>query len=152
MSAEGEAAISPDGTSVAFRAVSNGDDLWAVSTDGKTVSRLTSGSQQPRGIRWAKKSGAIYFLNGLGELRSTSLSRGGFGSTGPVGEPGKVAFSCKLSVKRDEEFAEMFAQGWRALADGFYDANYNGDGLEDGAGEVRGDGAALCHPAKTCTP
>lgn len=127
MAAEGEAAISPDGTSVAFRATSNGDDLWAVSSDGKSLNRLTSGSQQPRNIRWSKKgSGTIYFLNGSGELRSTRLSFGGFGTSGPVGEPAKIPFSCKMAVKRDEEFGEMFAQGWRALADGFYDPNFNG--------------------------
>jgi tricorn protease len=127
MTVEGEAAISPDGAQVAFRALSNGDDLWAVSSDGKSLNRLTSGGQAPRNIRWSKKgTGAIYFLNASGELRTTRLSMGGFGSSGPVGEPGKVPFSCKLSIKRDEEFAEMFAQGWRALADGLYDPQFNG--------------------------
>ncbi len=127
MAVEGEAAISADGTQVAFRAVSNGDDLWAVSSDGKSLNRLTSGGQAPRNIRWSKKgTGAIYFLNGSGELRTTRTSFGGFGTSGPVGEPGKVPFSCKMSIKRDEEFAEMFAQGWRALSDGFYDPQFNG--------------------------
>jgi tricorn protease len=127
MVVEGEAAISADGTQVAFRAVSNGDDLWVVSSDGKSLNRLTSGSQQPRNIRWSKKgTGAIYFLNGSGELRTTRTSFGGFGSSGPVGEPGKIPFSCKLTIKRDEEYAEMFAQGWRALSDGFYDPQFNG--------------------------
>jgi len=122
----GEAAISSDGTQVAFRAKSNGDDLWVVSSDGKSLNRLTSGSQMPREVKWSKKgSGTLYCLNSAGELRTTRTSFGGFGSSGPVGEPGKVAFQCKLSVKRDEEFAEMFAQGWRALADGFYDPDFN---------------------------
>lgn len=126
MQVEGEAAISADGTQVAFRATSNGDDLWVASSDGKSVSRLTSGSQQPRHIKWSKKgSGAIFFLNSAGELRTTRTSFGGFGSSGPVGEPGKVAFQCKMTIKRDEEFAQMFAQGWRALADGFYDPEFN---------------------------
>ena len=125
MSVEGEAAISSDGSQVAYRAVSNGDDLWVVNSDGKNSPvRVTSGSQQPRTIRWTK-SGKVYFLTGSGELRYTTASYG-FGTTGPVGEPSKAAFSCKLSIKRDEEFAEMFAQAWRSLADGFYDPNYNG--------------------------
>ncbi|MCU0705787.1 MAG: S41 family peptidase [Fimbriiglobus sp.] len=127
LAVEGEAAISADGTQVAFRAVSNGDDLWAVSADGKSLNRLTSGNQSPRSIRWSKKgSGTIFFLNASGELRSTRTSFGGFGPSGPVGEPAKIPFQCKLSIRRDEEFNQMFAQGWRALADGFYDPNFNG--------------------------
>lgn len=127
MAVESEAAISADGAQVAFRALSGGDDLWVVSSDGKSLNRLTSGSQMPRNIQWSKKgTGTIFFLNGSGELRSTRTSFGGFGPGGPVGEPAKVPFSCKLTIKREEEFAEMFAQGWRALADGFYDPNFNG--------------------------
>ncbi len=125
MAAEGEASISADGSQVAFRAISNGDDLWVVGSDGKnSPTRVTSGSQMPRTIRWTK-GGSVYFLNGSGELRFTRPSFG-FGSSGPVGEPSKTAFSCKMNIKRDEEFAEMFAQAWRNLADGFYDPNHNG--------------------------
>ena len=31
-----------------------------------------------------------------------------------------------MTVKRDEEFAEMFAQCWRALSDNFYDPQHHG--------------------------
>ena len=48
----------------------SGDDLWVAGSDGRSVSRLTTGNQSPRGIRWSKRAGGmIYFLNGLGELR-----------------------------------------------------------------------------------
>jgi tricorn protease len=127
LSVESDGAISADGTQVAFRSVSNGDDLWVVTADGKSLNRLTSGNQRPRHITWARKGmGTIYFLNAAGELRFTRTSYGGFGASGPVGEPGKVAFECKLSIKRDEEFAEMFAQCWRALSDQFYDKDFHG--------------------------
>jgi tricorn protease len=46
--------------------------------------------------------------------------------SGPVGEPNKIGFSCKMTIKREEEFAEMFAQAWRALSDNFYDPQYHG--------------------------
>jgi tricorn protease len=127
MGVESYGAISSDGTQVAFRSLSNGDDLWVVSTDGKSLNRLTSGSQQPRHITWAKRGlGTIYFLNGAGELRYTRTSFGGFGPGGPVGEPSKVPFQCRLTVKRDEEYAEMFAQCWRVLNDQFYDKQFHG--------------------------
>jgi tricorn protease len=127
LSVDGEAVIAPDGTQVAFAHDATGVDLWVVSADGKSVNRLTSGNQRPRQITWTKRSsGTLYFLNGAGELRSTRTSFGGFGLGGPVGEPTRVPFQCKLSVNRDEEFAEMFAQCWRALNDYFYDAKFNG--------------------------
>jgi tricorn protease len=115
--------ISPDGTQVAFRSLSNGDDLWVANTNGSAVTRFTTGNQSPSGIRWSKKAtGTVYFLNGSGELRSV---RTGF-TFGAPGEPGKVPFAAKMTIKRDEEFAEMFAQCWRALSDNFYDSAHHG--------------------------
>ncbi len=113
--------ISPDGHHVAFRSLSSGDDLWVTNVNGSSVTRLTTGNQSPRGIRWSKKSSnTIYFLTGSGELRS---ARAGFGSTS---EPSKIAFSARMAVRQGEEFTEMFAQCWRALANNFYDAHHHG--------------------------
>src|SRR5262249_9161129 len=51
-----EAAISPDGTRVAFRTgASGGEDLWVASTTGGQISRLTSGGVRPTQIQWSKK-------------------------------------------------------------------------------------------------
>jgi tricorn protease len=115
--------ISPDGYQIAFCSMTSGNDLWVANTSGSSVTRLTTGNQAPSGIRWAKKtSGLVYFLNGSGELRYV---RTGF-SFGSPAEPSKVAFSAKMTIRRDEEFAEMFAQCWRALSDNFYDAKLHG--------------------------
>jgi tricorn protease len=115
--------ISPDGYQVAFRSFSNGDDLWVASASGATINRMTTGNQAPSWIRWSKKtSGMVYFLNGSGELRYV---RTGF-SFGTPSEPSKVAFSARMTIKQNEEFAEMFAQCWRALADHFYDVKHHG--------------------------
>ena len=119
--------VSPDGGQVAFRSQSNGDDLWIVSSSGAVLTRMTSGNQNPSWIRWSKKlPGTVYFLNGSGELRYV---RAGFGfglTPGLIPEPNKVAFAAKMTIKRDEEFAEMFAQCWRSLSDNFYDAKHHG--------------------------
>lgn len=122
------AAISPDGSQVAFRSTTNGDDLWVASTDGSSVGRVTSGKQVPKQIRWStKSSGLIYFLNSDGELRATRAGYSSFaGSAGPSSEPTKIGFEAKLTIRQEEEFAEMFAQSWRALSDSFYDPAFHG--------------------------
>ena len=123
MAVEGQAGISPDGNTIAFRAVAGGgDDLWTVSADGKIQNRITTNNQQPRNIKWSKRNpGTMYFLNGAGELRTARMA---FANSLPT-EPGKVAFSCTLNIQRDEEFAEMFAQSWRALNEQFYDNSFH---------------------------
>ncbi|MBA4063780.1 MAG: MdsD protein [Isosphaera sp.] len=121
------AAISPNGAQVAFRHSGTGDDLWVASANGSSVTRVTTSGQAPRNIRWAKKSpGLIYFLNGAGEFRSVRAG-GPLGALlgGTTAEPSRINFQAKMTVRRDEEFAEMFAQCWRALSDSFYDAKHH---------------------------
>ena len=116
-------AISPDGTQVAFRSFSSGDELWVANSNGSSVSRLTSGNQAPTHIRWAKKfTGRVYFLNGSGELRYVNS---GFSFGGTLAEPSKVSFTARMTIKQSEEFAQMFAQCWRALSDNFYDTKHH---------------------------
>jgi tricorn protease len=114
-----EGAISPDGARVAFRSTSSGrDDLWVASSDGSHLARLTSGSVQPTQIQWSKRTpDLIYFRDGHGHLRT---ARAGGGDTG------LIAFKAKMTVRRDEEFREMFAQSWRALRESFYDPHFHG--------------------------
>jgi tricorn protease len=121
--------ISIDGGLVAFRSSSSdGGDLWVVTSDGKALTRITTGGQSPRGIRWSKRNaGTIFFLNSSGELRSARANPSPFASPGAApAEPAKIPFQAKLSIQRDEEYAEMFAQAWRALSDHFYDSKYHG--------------------------
>jgi tricorn protease len=114
--------ISPDGNRVAFRS-STGDDLWVATADGKQVTRVTTGGQRPRQIRWSQKSSStVYFLDGTGTIRIASA---GVLLASPL-EPARVPFTAKLVVKRDEEFREIFAQSWRLLDESFYDPAYHG--------------------------
>jgi tricorn protease len=115
-----EGSISPDGTKVAFRSSgSSGDDLWVANTNGSQLTRITTGSTRPTQIRWSKRSPDwLYFRDGAGALR---MVRVGFG-----GDAARIPFTAKMTIRREEEFAEMFEQSWRALADQFYDAKFHG--------------------------
>ena len=97
-----------------------------------SLTRVTHSGQAPKNIRWSRKSsGLIYFLDGSGEFRSTRAA-GAFGVSigGLTSEPMRINFQAKMTVKRDEEFAEMFEQCWRALSDSFYDPQYHGANWE----------------------
>jgi tricorn protease len=110
-------AISPDGNRIAFRS-SALNDLWFATTDGKQVVRVTNGGQSPRQIRWAKTSASVYFLDGAGTIRIANVAA--------PADPVRVSFSARMTVRRDEEFREMFAQSWRLLAEHFYDPAFHG--------------------------
>ncbi|HEX4591810.1 MAG TPA: S41 family peptidase, partial [Gemmataceae bacterium] len=114
-----QGAISPDGNRVAFRSPL-GNDLWVATTDGRQVVRVTNGGQGPRQIRWSKSGASVFYLDGSGVIRVANVSS----PTPP--ESGRVNFSAKLTVRRDEEFREMFAQSWRLLAEHFYDPAFHG--------------------------
>lgn len=132
-----EGAINLDGTRVAFRSSgSSGDDLWVASTSGGQLTRLTTGNVRPRQIQWSKRSAdLIYFLDAAGAIRSTRASSGDFaalfgrassGSASGAGSGGSIPFRVKLTMRRDEEFQEIFEQSWRALAEHFYDPKFHG--------------------------
>src|SRR5262245_12592981 len=119
-----EGCISKNGRMVAFRGGAGGDDLWVAATDGSNVSRLTTGNVGPHLIRWTK-GGTIYFLDSGGSLRTASPGMGSF-SLGSGGAPATVNFTAKLTVRREEEYVEMFDESWRLLSDTFYDAKHHG--------------------------
>jgi tricorn protease len=119
-----EGAIAPDGSRVAFRSTgSSGDDLWVASSDGSHLTRLTTGSIRPQQIQWSQRlPDVIYFRDGRGQIRSVR-------ATGS-GSPSTVEFKAKMTVRRDEEFREMFEQSWRALREHFYDPAFHGANWE----------------------
>jgi tricorn protease len=131
-----EGAISSDGNKVAFRALSqNGADLWVASTSGGHLMRLTSGNQRPQQITWSRRGDTVYFLDGGGEIHKvqagssmpSDLFRFSFGGgSSSLSESSRIAFTARLTIRRDEEFKEMFEQSWRVLADEFYDPAYHG--------------------------
>jgi tricorn protease len=133
----GEGAISPDGSKVAFASLgSSGTDLWVASSGGGQISRLTHGAN-PKQIQWSRRlPNTVYFLDGKGAIRTASLGGMDLASllSGKLSGPpsasadntGKVDFKVKMTIRRDEEFGEMFEQSWRALLENFYDQKFHG--------------------------
>jgi tricorn protease len=120
-----EAAISPDGTKVAFRTNNQGEDLWVANTDGSQVTRLTTGNLRPFQIQWAKRKGLgpdqIYFRDNNGAVRVVRL--------GLDIKPENVLtlpFKVKMTIRTEEEFTQMFEQTWRSLSESFYDPKFHG--------------------------
>jgi tricorn protease len=131
-----EGAISPDGNKVAYSSLEPDGtiDMWVATVPRGNITRVTSGNMRPHQIQWSKKhNNVVYFRDGSGQLRMARPGGGGldalFGagrSASGGGEAAVVPFRVKLTVKRDEEFQEIFDQSWRALAENFYDGKFNG--------------------------
>ena len=70
-----ECAISGDGSKIAFRAASDGnEDLWLANTDGGAVLRLTTGNLRPTQIQWSRLfPSQIYFRDGNGHFRAVMI-------------------------------------------------------------------------------
>jgi len=125
-----EAAISPDGTKVAYRDRSS-NDLWVASSNGNSSLRLTMGGMNPRQMVWSKRRAPagpspelIYFLDGNGNIRLVNAT-GGEPKPGTERTPA-FPWKVRMTIKTDELYQEMFDQGWRYLNDHFYDNQYHG--------------------------
>jgi tricorn protease len=131
-----EGAISPDGNMVAYcslNASGRPEDLWVASVPRGHITRVTSGGLRPHQIQWSKKQPhVIWFRDGQGQIRRARVGSSGleallagrppsFG-----GDAAVVPFRAKMTIKRDEEFQEMFDQSWRAMSEYFYDAKFHG--------------------------
>jgi tricorn protease len=130
-----EGSISPDGTMVAYSGLDNNgrrEDLWVASVPRGHISRLTTGGLRPHYIQWSKRqTNLIYFLDGDGQIRRARAGSSGLEAllSGPgrsASSEGVLPFRVKMTVRRDEEFQEMFDQSWRAVAEYFYDAKFHG--------------------------
>jgi tricorn protease len=120
-----ECAISPEASRVAFRGVQDSvEDLWVASSDGSQITRLTTGNMRPTQLQWSKKGFYIYFRDNNGNIRYSSVP--GLSTTSTTSTTTIIPFTARMVVKRDEEFAEMFEQAWRALRENFYDAKFHG--------------------------
>jgi tricorn protease len=125
-----EAAISPDGTKVAYRDRTT-NDLWVATSNGNSNLRLTMGGMNPRQIVWSKRRSVlgaspelIYFLDGAGNMRLVNAA-GGDPKPGTDRAPA-FPWKVRMTIKINDLHQEMFDQGWRYLSDHFYDNQYHG--------------------------
>jgi tricorn protease len=134
-----QGAISPDGNLVAYcslDASGRAEDLWVASVPRGHVSRVTTGHLRPQQITWSKKqTNTVYFRDSEGQIRRVRVGMSGlealFAGSGRspslgAGDANVIPFRVKMTIKRDEEFQEIFDQSWRAMAEYFYDAHYHG--------------------------
>jgi tricorn protease len=138
-----EAAISPDGSKVAFRDA-GGRDLWVASTAGDSLIRLTAGGVNPRQIQWSRRKSflggsldVVYFLDGDGQIRLANAGSFGPGvASSTDSKPSAqrnavVPFKVKMTVRNDELYSEMFDQSWRYLSENFYDDKFHNRNWDD---------------------
>jgi tricorn protease len=131
-----EAAISKDGSRVAFVAtVQNRTELWVASTNGESVTRVTTGNLRPRQIQWSRRlPSLLYFRDGNGQIHIARIPSGPISPPSSSSEPGMansslyavIPFKAKMTIKDDELHKEMFEQSWRSLYDYFYDPKLHG--------------------------
>jgi tricorn protease len=130
-----EGAISPDGNRVAIRSTgSSGDDLWVAASNGSQIQRVTTGNLHPQQIQWSQRmNDLIYFRDRQGQIRSVRATSGPpsmIDFRSGSGGLSTIEFKAKMTVRRDEEFREMFEQSWRALREHFYDPAFHGANWE----------------------
>ncbi len=123
---EGNLAISKDGKTFYFTAISPGNkgrDLFKIKWDGKDMKEVTSGGKNPSNVKLDPK-GKYLYMNSKGKLSRIS-------TTGKEFENLPVA--AKMKIDYHAELNQIFEEAWRALGDGFYDPEFHGrdwDGLK----------------------
>ncbi|MER3415228.1 MAG: MdsD protein [Gemmataceae bacterium] len=122
---ESEAVVRPDGQMVAFRSnVLGNDDLWISNLSGAQLTRLTSGGLAPRNLTWNRAGTTLYFLDRDGNLRYVRPGT----ITAPLDAANvpRLTFTARMTINREDQFAQMFDECWRKLREHFYDPRYHG--------------------------
>lgn len=136
---EGNALTSKDGETFYYTAMSStakGYDLYSIKWDGKDLKELSKGGQNPSAVSADKEVAYLYFFKTGGALARHDLK-------GDKQEA--LPYALKLKIDYAEERKQMFAEGWRALRDGFYDPNFHGKDWE----ELKEKYEPLCMAAST---
>jgi Tol biopolymer transport system component/C-terminal processing protease CtpA/Prc len=113
----GDCSMSPDGKTFIIGVRSLGQyDIWSVSSDGGSLTRLTTGLNSFSSIQWSPDSNRFYYLSG-GGIRFLNRVGGGGGS---------VSFTARMEIDRLTENRVAFDEAWKYIRDGFYDPKFHG--------------------------
>ena len=107
------------------------DDLWVASTNGGQLTRLTTAALRPQQIAGRSRKRSFGGLRRHDLLPRRQRQRSALVRLQRRGEPDDSTGHAAVQGQDDqsapsEEFAEMFDQSWRYLAEHFYDAKFHG--------------------------
>jgi tricorn protease len=110
--------VADGGKRIVFVAEPEGErDVYSVRWDGKDEKRLTTGGRQPQAVVLDAEGKTIFYLDKAGAVQRVGLDA-------KAGDP--VPFTARYEVDQQALRAEVFAEGWGALDEYFYDPAFHG--------------------------
>ncbi len=114
---EGNPLVSGDGKRILFTAsVDDEVDLYSVRYDGRDLTRLTTGGQEPSRLQLAGGK-TVFYLAKKGVIKRVGLD-------GKAGDP--VPYSARYEIDHGAERRQIFNEAWRVLNEYFYDPHFHG--------------------------
>jgi Tol biopolymer transport system component/C-terminal processing protease CtpA/Prc len=112
--------LTPDGkTALGITSFGTGPDLFSVPLSGGPLQRVTSTGDISGSARFGTSADRFWCL-----VRGGSVRR--YERAGPSWSASPVAFEARLELDRIAERSQVFAEFWRSIATGFYDAGMHG--------------------------
>ncbi|MFC1614390.1 S41 family peptidase, partial [Gemmatimonadota bacterium] len=113
-----EMVLSPDGKTFVFSAnIENMQDLYSITREGKELTGLTSGGQNPGGLEFSPDGKSVYFLKKGGIPSGISLADK---------KTKAIPLSARMKVDHRTERVQVFEEAWRTTRDHFYDPEFHG--------------------------
>ncbi len=94
--------------------------LNKIKWDGSEKKEL-KGAKNPYALQESPLNGKLYFMEEGGAMSSLTLKSD---------EVEKLPVSYEMKIRYQEELTQIFEEGWRTLAAGFYDPNFHGQDWE----------------------
>ncbi|MEO7310142.1 MAG: S41 family peptidase [Chitinophagaceae bacterium] len=117
---ESDLAISKDGETFYYTTTSStakGRDLYSIKWDGKDLKEITKGGANPNNVSMDRDAKYLYYTK-LGTLGRIDIK---------TGLPEALPYVAKMKVDYTAERTQVFEEAWRAIRDGYYDPNFNGN-------------------------
>ncbi len=96
--------------------IKNYADLYKIQWDGEDKKALTQGDANPRSVTFGSKKEFLYYIRS-GKPYRINLKKDAIE---------RIAFSATMDIHYEEEGNQIFEDAWRAINDGFYNPQFNG--------------------------